>query len=506
MIAALSFREITTAILQAAYIISTIGLALIGLNALVLSIVYLLTRQRQPAVPAPPDDWPHVVVQLPIYNERHVVARLVDAMLALDYPRDRLTVQILDDSNDETRTIAAASVEEARALGLTIEYVRRSNRMGYKAGALEYGLTRTDAPFVAIFDADFAPEPDFLRRLMPYFIADDRLGLVQARWAHLNDGQSHLTRAQALALDSHFVVEQTARHHGGLFMNFSGTAGVWRRTCIEDSGGWQHDTLSEDIDLSYRAQLRGWGFMYLPGVGAPAEIPPLMMGFKRQQSRWATGTVQCLRKLGSVVLTSHLTPWQKAEAMLHLGGYFIHPLMILVLLLSLPLALLNGLSSLPVAGLSIAMIGPPLQALIAQRALYRDWPRRLVLFPVFMLMGIGIAVNNAQAVLRGFRDGEVEFKRTPKFHTQPDERHGWAASAYTLPFDRMIWVEGLLALYALLTAIIAWGQSPALSLFMLLYAGGFSYVALTSLGQTRIAARLQKRQRRVSLQGSAHGR
>lgn len=506
MIAALTVREIIITALQAAYIVSTIGLAVIGLNALVLSIIYLLTRHRLPAEPPQPDEWPQVVVQLPIYNERHVVARLIDAMLALDYPRDRLTVQILDDSNDETRAIATACVEEARVHGLDIEHVRRPDRVGYKAGALEYGLTRTDAPFIAIFDADFTPEPGFLRRLMPYFVQDDGLGLVQARWAHLNDGQSHLTRAQALALDSHFVVEQTARHRGGLFMNFSGTAGVWRRACIEDSGGWQHDTLSEDIDLSYRAQLRGWGFLYLPEVGAPAEIPPLMMGFKRQQSRWATGTVQCMRKLGGTVLTSNLTPWQKAEAMLHLGGYFIHPLMILVLLLSLPLALLDGLNSLPIAGLSIAMIGPPLQALIAQRTLYHDWGRRLIMFPVFMLMGIGIAVNNAQAVLRGLRDGEIEFKRTPKFHAHSDEGRGWAASAYTLPFDHMTWIEGVLTLYALLTALTAWGQAPALSLFMLLYAGGFSYVALTSLGQTRIAARLQKRQRRVSLPGSAQGR
>lgn len=481
-------------ILQLLYSVSAVGLAIVGFNTLALSIIYLRHRHDDPPQPAAPpaDGWPRVLVQLPIYNERHVVERLIAAVSRLDYPLDRLAVQVLDDSTDDTVSLAAAAVEKARAAGLDIEHVRRPDRRGYKAGALEHGLELTDAPFVAIFDADFLPEPGFLRAVMPYFVADDRLGMVQTRWAHLNACESHLTRAQAIALDVHFVVEQTARHRGGLFMNFSGTAGVWRRACIEDSGGWSHDTLSEDIDLSYRAQLRGWRCLYLPDVSVPAEIPPLMMGFKRQQARWATGTVQCLRKLGATLLRSHLTPWQKAEAVVHLGGYLLHPLMLLLLLLTLPLVLLGGLDDLPLAGLGLAAFGAPLEAVIAQRRLYPDWKARLAYYPAFLFMGMGIAVSNALAVLRALSGRRLAFERTPKFEARGSAT-AWATSSYTLPLDLTTQLEIFLALYAAATAVVCLGRLPALVPFMALYALGFAYVAGLSVLQARAARRARRR-------------
>lgn len=477
-------------VIQILYAISAIGLALVGINALVLALIYLKHRHQHIRLPAVKDEsaWPPVLVQLPIYNERYVVERLIESAGRLDYPHDRLRVQLLDDSTDETATIAAAAVERARTAGLQIEHVQRPSREGYKAGALAYGLEHDEAEFVAVFDADFVPEPDFLRRTIPYFLTDLRLGLVQARSGHLNLEHSLLTRAQAFALDSHLLIEQTARQRSGLFMNFSGTAGVWRRGCIDDSGGWQGDTLSEDIDLSYRAQLCGWHCLYLPDVEARAELPPLIMGFKRQQSRWATGTVQCLRKLGPELLVADLTIWQKVQAIIHLGGYLAFPLMIVLLLTALPLTLTGNLDSLPLAGLWLGLFGPPVQAVITQRTLYRDWPRKMLYFPMLMLVGIGIAVNNTQAVWKGLSGGQQTFLRTPKFQIS-GQRASWAESGYVLPIDHTTWLELLLAIYAAVTAAAALWLAPALAPFMALYAAGFAYVAGLGLWQSRTARR-----------------
>ena len=483
-------------LLQVLYSICAVGLALVGFNTLILSILYMLHRD-EPAPDAQPGamaDWPPVVVQLPIYEERYVAERLIDAVARLDYPRDRLNIQVLDDSDDETVAIAAAAVERARAAGVAIEHVRRGTREGYKAGALAAGLQRSSAPFVAIFDADFVPQPDFLKQVMPYFAPDDRLGMVQTRWAHLNATTGSLTRAEALALDAHFVVEQTARHRSGLLMNFSGTGGVWRRACIEDSGGWHCNTLSEDIDLSYRAQMRGWRFLYLPDVSVPAEVPPLMMGFKRQQSRWATGTVQCLRKLGGTLLRSPLNGWQKLEGLIHLGGYFLHPLLLFLLLLTLPMLLLRQLNGLPLAALGLAMLGSPVQVLLSQRRLYDDWARRLLYYPIFMLMGVGIAVSNSLAVFQAFSDKPLPFRRTPKFHVE-GRGQVWQASRYTLTFDSTLWIELFFAGYAALIGALAVTRLPGLVPFMLLYALGFGYVAGLSLWQTRSVNRSRARRR-----------
>jgi glycosyltransferase involved in cell wall biosynthesis len=495
-------------LLQALYVLSAVGLAVVGFNVLLLTVLYLIHRRDVTPVPDPPaeGEWPAVVVQLPAFNERHVVEQLIDAVSRLDYPAEKLSVQVLDDSTDDTVARAAAAVDLARARGVSITHIRRPSREGFKAGALEYGLTQTDAPFVAIFDADFRPQPDYLRQVMPHLAADERLGMVQARWAHLNAEESHLTRAQALALDAHFVVEQTARNRSGLLMNFSGTAGVWRRACIADSGGWEHDTLSEDIDLSYRAQMRGWRFLYLPELGVPAEIPPLMMGFKRQQSRWATGTVQCLLKYRQRLLRSDLTLAQKLEGLIHLGGYFLHPLLLFLLLLTLPLLLMGGVGNLPLAGLGLAMLGSPLEVAAAQATLHDGWGRRLAGYPVFMLMGVGITVSNAVAVLQALSRRPLPFRRTPKFRAEnvADDAgsDGWSASTYTLPLDATTLLEIAFSLYAALIAVLAIGRQPALVPFMVLYALGFAYVAGLSLWQARVVRRAQPGRRMLSVSES----
>ncbi len=486
-------------IIQVLHDLSAVLLSLVGFNALILLGVYLAVARRERPRPAEPAEWPSVVVQLPIYNERHVVERLVGAISRLDYPRDKLSIQLLDDSTDETVAIAASAVERVRQTGISIEHVRRESRQGFKAGALAYGLEHSDAEFMAVFDADFVPNPDFLKRVIPCFAADEKIGIIQTRWAHLNAEHSLLTRAQALVLDYHFVIEQIARNHGGLLMNFSGAGGVWRRQCIEDSGGWQSDTLSEDIDLSYRAQLRGWQCLYLPDIGTPSEITPLMMGFKQQQARWATGTIQCLRKLGPALVTSpRLNLWQKIEAFMHLSAYFIHPLMIVLLLTSLPLILDGRISRAPLASLGVAMFAPPLASLLAQRRLYRDWFKRLSFFPVMMLIGVGIAANNTQAVLKGLGRWHQPFRRTPKFQLQGKDGK-WTSSMYTVPVDHSTSLEILLAVYAGLTAYAAWHYQPAIFPFMGLYALGFAYVAGLSLWQAGVIRWFLMRSRRLEL-------
>lgn len=476
-------------VLQILYIISTVGLAVLGVNALFLSIVYLKYRNCTMEPPEIGDDeWPTVVIQLPIYNERHVVERLVSAACQIDYPKDRLSIQLLDDSTDNTTTIAEVAVEHARKCGTQIDHIRRPDRIGYKAGALAHGLQQSKAEFSAVFDADFVPKPDFLQQIIPYFYLGARVGMVQARWAHLNDAYSPLTRAQALAIDNHFVVEQTAQYRGKLMMNFTGTGGVWRCACIADSGGWQADTLSEDLDLSYRAQLAGWHFVYLPDVAVPAEIPMLMAGFKRQQSRWATGTVQCLRKLGSTVLRSQMTIVQKLQAILRMSVYFSSPLMLVLLLTLLPLMLNNRLDKVTLSGIGLAMFGLPLQSFLAQRFLYHDWRKRLVYFPLFMLLGPGIAVSNTVAVLKGFSKHPQAFLRTPKFQVDTTGKN-WLDSAYLIPVGRITWLELILAIYSSVLAVIAYKYEPAFVPFMMLYSLGFSWVAGTNLLQAHLSQR-----------------
>ena len=486
--------------------LAVLWLAIYGLNCFILAFLYLRHRRddtRDP--PFAPSSLPAVTVQVPVYNEVHVIERVIDAVAALDYPRDRLEIQILDDSDDETTRLAQVRAAFHRGRGVNIEVLRRPDRSGFKAGALARGISQSRGEYVAIFDADFCPRADFLLQTIPHFQSRSRLGMVQTRWSYLNSGYSPLTSAQALALDGHFVVEQVGRCRSGLMMSFNGAAGVWRRRCIEECGGWQADTLCEDLDLSYRAQLAGWECLYLLTVDAPAELPPQIAAFKRQQSRWAQGSAQCLRKLASPILRDRrLAGWQKAMALVHLSGYLSHALIVTLLLASLPLLLVPTSAQLPLGGLGLVCLGPPLVYAISQRRLYGDWVRRLLVFPLLVLLGIGIAWCNTKAVWRGLTRWGGTFARTPKFQLEGRGGH-WAASAYRLQADGGASGEVALALYALTTAVAAFltGHYGVLP-FAVLCAVGFGAVAWIELAQARTPRRSRRPRPTLAL-GTAQG-
>ncbi|HSC29464.1 MAG TPA: glycosyltransferase, partial [Vicinamibacterales bacterium] len=439
-----------------AYAVAVLGLFVYGMNAYVMMALHARGRRRIRPIPPPPVEWPLVTVQLPIYNERYVARRLVEAVAALDYPAERLEVQILDDSTDDTTAILAAAARGLEARGVSVLHIHRRERTGFKAGALTAGLKEARGEFVAIFDADFVPSPDFLRITLLHF-ADPDVAVVQGRWGHLNRNYSLLTIAQALGIDGHFAVEQPARCWSGLFLNFNGTAGVWRRLAIDDAGGFTHDTLTEDLDLSYRAQLRGWRIEYRPEVVCPGELPVLVTGFKSQQRRWATGSIQTARKLLPDVLAAPLRPWLKCQAAVHLTYYAIHPLMLAVVLLSIPVLAARDLvaSTSLLAGVGLvfgmATLGPASMLVYAQAVLDAGWRRRLWQMPTIMIIGVGVAWSTSLAVLSAFRGRDLTFVRTPKFGIGPGGG-GWRGKRYV---GRLRWsgiVELMLGLYCLLSA------------------------------------------------------
>lgn len=468
------------------YTLTVVWLSVYALQSLLLTLLFLRhRREAAPALPVAEADWPRVAVQLPVYNERHVVERLIDAAAGLDYPADRLEIQVLDDSTDDTTALAEARAAQHRAAGVAVRVVRRPQRDGFKAGALAWGLEQTDAEFIAVFDADFRPRPDFLRRTIPPMLARPDVGMAQTRWSHLNEDYNPLTHVQSLALDGHFVVEQTARNRSGLLINFNGSGGVWRRACIRDAGGWQADTMTEDMDLSYRAQLAGWRSLYLPDVDAPAELPAQMEAFKRQQARWAQGSVQCLRKLTWPILVSDLSLRQKLMAVLHISGYLTQPLMVMLLLTLLPLVLLPQVSQPLGMLLALAGLGPPILFAVAQASLHRNWGRRLLYFPVLVAVGVGITCSTSRAVWEGLTQWGGVFRRTPKFHLEGKQGR-WADSTYRLMPDRLVVGELALMLYAVAALVAAWlhgryGAIPVLLLFVV----GYGLVAGLSLAQGR---------------------
>lgn len=365
------------------------------------------------------DRCPAVLTQLPLYNESNVAERIIRAAAALDYPNHE--IQVLDDSNDETCELVDKTVAELKAQGINISAIRRDDRSGFKAGALAYGMTLSDAQYIAIFDSDFVPNPDFLRRTIPHFYAHEKCGVVQARWAHLNANDSPLTKAQSVGIDGHFIVEQSARSYNDYFLNFNGTAGVWDRNAIDDAGGWQADTLTEDLDLSYRAQLKGWKFHYLPDVCAPAELPPQFRGFRSQQFRWAKGSIQTSKKILPLVWKADIPLRKKVESTFHLTHYSLHLFMCLQALLALPMAIVNPMPiqmsyliwfMLP---MGLAMLGPSLLYLVAELWISpKRWKHFFTRLPMLILIGFGICVSNARACIEGLIGIESPFVRTPK--------------------------------------------------------------------------------------------
>ena len=458
------------AVLVALYLAGVAGLALYGLLGFVTLGLFLRYRRERPPCPSvTPEEWPVVTVQLPIFNERGVVTRLLEATAALDYPRERLQIQVLDDSTDDTTALAAAWVAARQAEGYNAILAHRDARQGYKAGALAAGLATARGEFVAIFDADFVPQPSFLRQTVPYLLADPELGAVQARWGHLNAADSALTGAQAIALDKHFAVEQLVRHRAGCFPKFNGSAGIWRRACIEAIGGWSDATLCEDLCLSTRAVLAGWRFHFADDVVAPAELPATMRAYKSQQARWATGASQCLTRYAAPIWRApgH-SLLARLYALLSMSAYCTHLLLLILLLVQLPLILSGLRFPAWMVVFSILGLGQPALFILAQQVLYPDWPRRLRYLPALLLLAIGTAPSNAWAVLRGLSGRRFAFVRTPK----------GAQPVYRLKAGGAIWAETSLALYsAAVLALAAWTGNAGAASLPLLALLGCGYVA-----------------------------
>lgn len=437
------------------------------------------------------EELPCVTVQLPLFNEMYVVERLLESVTAIDYPRERLEIQVLDDSTDETREVAERAVERYRAQGLDISYVHRDDRTGFKAGALENGLKTAKGELVAIFDADFAPRADCLRKLV-HFFTDPLTACAQMRWSHINGSYNLLTRLQTILLDGHFVIEQTVRNRTGGFFNFNGTAGLWRRRAIELSGGWQHDTLTEDTDLSFRAQLMGWRFVYLLDEDAPSEVPVEINAFKAQQRRWAKGVTEVALKLYPRILRSRLPARVKLEMFFRLTGNVSYPLMILTSLLQFPLLLVRynqGFQHLMILDLPLLFFSTASVVLFYGSAIwYLDRPhtrRRLLHLPLVMGLGIGLAFSNARAVLEALLRIKTEFVRTPKYKVEAGRDATWRRKKYRRSRGWLPAFELALAAYFMLAISYAahmgmWGTIPFLSLFCF----GYGYMGAMSLLQT----------------------
>jgi len=459
-----------------------LGMLAYGGNSLLLVLQHIRYRRSRPDLPDLPDLLPVVTVQLAVFNEENVVGRLIDACGELDWPADRLEIQVLDDSTDDTPRIVGEHLDRLRGRGLDVSHLRRIDRRGYKAGALQAGMEVAKGELLALFDADFVPPPDFLRRSVGRF-ADPKVAAVQGRWTHLNRDASWLTRAQALAIDSHFAVEQEARCRAGWFLNFNGTAGIWRRAAIDDAGGWSDDTLTEDLDLSYRVQLKGWRLEYDAALACPAELPTGLLAFKAQQRRWATGSIQAARKLLPAVWRSDWTLGSKVQASLHLTHYSVHLLIAAVAALSIPCVLLPGVRlgafwpGLLLIGFLASAASPVLVHAYAQRELERRLVRPWDLLAL-SLVGTGMALSCAGAVLRGLRLHKGEFVRTPK--TGQERRR------YTMPKEGWTGLEAGLAVWCLVGAVgLAWTGVWGVAAFVLLHAAGFGVVAAAGWREVR---------------------
>jgi len=461
-------------------------------------MVYLYYKHRKNKTTKPPDyfhsdELPRVTVQLPIFNEQYIVDRLLDAVCRLDYPREKLDIQLLDDSTDETVEVARILVDRYATLGHPVKYLHRDNREGFKAGALAEGLKTAKGELVAIFDADFVPPPDFLMKCIHYF-TDPKIGMVQTRWTHINRHYSLLTEVEAILLDGHFVLEHSGRARSGVFFNFNGTAGMWRRSAIDEAGGWEHDTLTEDTDLSYRAQLKGWQFIYLQDVECPAELPVEMTAFKTQQARWAKGLIQVSKKILPRVLKSDVSRHQKIEAFYHLTANLSYPLMIVLSVLLMPAMIIRFYQGwfqmlyidLPLFMASTFSISS--FYLVSQKELFpKSWPRSLLYLPLLMALGIGLTITNTRAVLEALAGKQTAFARTPKYRVESKKDKIFAAK-YRKRLGWVPWIELLIGTYFALAVIYAIDNENYFTVpFLLLFVVGYWVTGLMSLLQGRFA-------------------
>ena len=461
-------------------------LAVYGIHRAFMVLLYYRHRNEDPRPAGGLERLPVVTVQLPVYNEVYVVERLIESVAALDYPPELLEIQILDDSTDDTRDVARRVAAEYRERGFDVVHVSRDHRRGFKAGALQAGLARARGDFLLIFDADFVPTPGLLRECLPHF-SDPSVGMVQARWDHLNRDFSLLTRIQSIFLDGHFVIEHTARNRSGRFFNFNGTAGIWRRTCLEDAGGWQSDTLTEDLDLSYRAQLAGWRFVYRKDLAVPAELPVDINGFKSQQHRWTKGSIQTGLKLLPAIFKSDF-PWKvKIEALFHLTNNLSYLLVVLLALLIFPAIVIRE----QIGWQKLAVIDFPLFFgatfsfvafyVSSQREIGRTWKPALKYMPCLMSVGIGLSLNNVRAVLEALVGKSTEFRRTPKYRIE-GQGGEWRNKKYRAAADFSLVAEVLLAGYFLAILLFSIVERYWLAVpFLLIFFNGFAYTAGLSI-------------------------
>ncbi len=474
------------------YFAVMILLALYGVHRYTLCYQYYKYRKNyNPNPPAQFDELPMVTVQLPIFNEQFVIDRLIEAICAMEYPREKLDIQVLDDSTDETVQVAAAIVERYKALGHPIEYIHRTNRYGFKAGALDAGLNVAKGEYVAIFDADFVPPPEWLMKVIHHF-SEPGIGMVQTRWGHLNRNYSMLTQIEAILLDGHFVLEHGARARTGEFFNFNGTAGMWRRKAIEDGGGWQHDTLTEDTDLSYRSQIAGWKFKYLPHIECPAELPIEMTAFKTQQARWAKGLIQTSIKILPQVFRSNMSRKNKIESVYHLTANLSYPLMVIMSALLIPAMvcrfyqgwfqmLLIDVPLFTASTFSIAVF-----YVMSERELYpKTWKKTFYYLPFLMALGIGLTITNTKAVMEALFGIKSAFVRTPKYRVAKKGEKSQAAK-YRKRLKLAPWIELLMGCYF---AGAIWytfsNKNYFTAPFLILFVMGYWYTGLMSLLQGR---------------------
>jgi cellulose synthase/poly-beta-1,6-N-acetylglucosamine synthase-like glycosyltransferase len=476
------------------YFIVLILLASYGAHRYVLVYLYYKNKKNRTTEPSAHfPEVPRLTIQLPIFNEQFVVERLLDAICRLDYPLEKLDIQVLDDSTDETVAVARGLVHHYAAKGFPVSYHHRSNREGFKAGALSEGLKTAKGEFIAIFDADFVPPEDFLFRTIHHF-TDPQIAMVQTRWTHINRNYSFLTEVEAILLDGHFVLEHSGRARSNVFFNFNGTAGVWRRSAIEDAGGWQHDTLTEDTDLSYRAQLKGWKFIYLQDVECPAELPVEMTAFKTQQARWAKGLIQTSKKILPQVLKSDQRFHVKLEAWYHLTANLSYPLMIVLSVLLLPAMIIRfyqGWFQMMYIDLPLFMASTFSISsfyLVSQRELFPGkWFRALLYLPFLMALGIGLTVTNTRAVLEALLGKQSEFTRTPKYHVE-SKKDKVRANNYRRGLGWVPWVELLIGCYFAVTVYYAIDNENYITVpFLVLFVLGYWYTGLMSLLQGRFA-------------------
>ncbi|MBI4547261.1 MAG: glycosyltransferase [Ignavibacteriae bacterium] len=486
------------------YFTSLTILFFFGSSGFIMIYYYMKHRDKKIEKAGELTQFPLVTIQLPVYNEYYVVGRLIDAACQIDYPIDKLGIQVLDDSTDETTEIIAERVAHYREQGFDIEHIRRGSRQGFKAGALREGLMTAHGEFIAMFDADFIPKREFLYQTLPYFFLDEKIGLIQTRWEHLNSDYSFLTRVQAMALDGHFVIEQSVRNKAGFFINFNGTGGIWRKACIIDAGNWESDTLTEDLDLSYRAQLRGWKFKFLNDVTSPAELPSEINALKSQQFRWTKGAIETARKILPKVWKSDLPLEKKINATFHLSGNIVFPFILIAGILNVPLIFIKHQGGYEsyftiMAGFVFAFIGSFLFYLYSQKDVYPDWQKRMLLFPLFLAGSMGLAVNNTRAVVEGLIKKKSEFVRTPKYSVI-SRKDNWLDKKYAMiKVNYTVIIEVVLAIYCLfgVAASLYYVELAAVP-FQLLFSMGFGLVGWLSVKHAWLARKVALTRRSIS--------